>query len=146
VSDGRFYEIWAASRWVYDQPDLSKQERAVLLVLISHVNPDTGLAFPSQERLARLTGWSERNVWGALKSLEGRGLIERKARWRADGSHRREVDLVTLTLPAGIANRYRRDAWDAPDDEMFNPAEWLDGATNSQPVRSNESSLKKKEK
>jgi hypothetical protein len=135
VSDGTtFFKIWAANAWAYEL-DLGKAERVVLLALIFHANPETWLCRPRQARLAEMTGWSKRSVWAVLASLEEQGLISRFPRWRDDGTHRREVDLTRVNLPAEVASRYRRNAWEAPDEEMISPAEWLFPETDSSGVR-----------
>jgi hypothetical protein len=48
---------------------LSKSAKAVLPVIVAHINRETGLAFPSQTRLAGLTGLSRVSVSKAVKEL-----------------------------------------------------------------------------
>ena len=61
--------------WVLDQPIADPIAKLVLFALISHDKPGGNGIFPSQERLARMTGLSRRAVVNALARL-------RKAGWR----------------------------------------------------------------
>lgn len=56
--------------------DLPSPIRFVLVALCDHANPDGRNAFPSVDRLCKMTGLSPRTVQNALRSLEERGLIE----------------------------------------------------------------------
>jgi hypothetical protein len=55
---------------------LPPSARYVLLVLASHVNPDTGWAWPSYVTLAEETGLSRQRVIDLVKLLEHAGAIE----------------------------------------------------------------------
>jgi hypothetical protein len=50
--------------------------RTLLLVIASHVNPDTGWAWPSLETLAHETGLQRRRTIDLIHLLEGLGELE----------------------------------------------------------------------
>ena len=81
---------------------VSPSEKLTLLALANYADQD-GRCWPSQVTLTHDTGLSERTVWAAMQRLEAAGLISRERRRRSDGY--RTSDLVTLTLPATIADR-----------------------------------------
>lgn len=92
-----------ATRWAYDlfqMVDVPPPERAVLLALAWDHTDAVG-CFPSQARLALLSGYRERRVRDILASLERCGLIKRR-RVRKGGKHARtEYTLFgTWTPPA----------------------------------------------
>ena len=66
-------------RWVFEQ-EIDATAKLVLLALVSHDMPGggAGLVFPSQERLARMTGLGRRSVINALNRLERGGWIARE--------------------------------------------------------------------
>lgn len=66
--------------------DLAAMEKLVLVCLAHHANKDTGLAFPSRERITEYTGASRTSVYRYLKLLEGKGLIHRSGvgRWKLE--------------------------------------------------------------
>ena len=57
------------------QLDLSSNRKFILLELADHADPDGRHVFPSQEFIARRTGYSVRQVRRILHELEGLGLI-----------------------------------------------------------------------
>jgi GntR family transcriptional regulator len=57
----------------------------VFLLLVKHADP-SGSCWPSVRSLARLGGMSHRTVQTHLATLEDLGYIERKPRYRPDGS------------------------------------------------------------
>ena len=64
--------------WLLDQPIADPIAKLVLFALISHDKPGGAGIFPSQERLARMTGLSRRAVVNALARLRKAGWIERE--------------------------------------------------------------------
>jgi len=54
---------------------LPKGEKAILTELCDHMNDNTGMCYPSRERLAKLTGYDVSSVTRHLKNLRNRGLI-----------------------------------------------------------------------
>ena len=96
------HDSWELARWAYRVEDLRAVERAVLVALCWHANED-GDCRVRQAKLAALTCFSERAVWGALAALEKRSLIAREARPRKD-SPRRLTDLITVFPPAAVAS------------------------------------------
>ena len=70
--------------WVLDQPIADPIAKLVLFALISHDKPGGNGIFPSQERLARMTGLSRRAVVNALARLRKAGwIVRRKTRGRS---------------------------------------------------------------
>jgi len=57
---------------------MGESRRATLLVLLAHRNRKTGLAWPSQDTIAKMIGRSRRTVWGSIKDLEAAGMIQCK--------------------------------------------------------------------
>jgi DNA-binding transcriptional MocR family regulator len=55
-----------------------------------------GECYPSQRKLAELTGLDRRSVRRALSELEDMGLLQRKARWGEDGARRSDCYALTL--------------------------------------------------
>lgn len=89
-----------ATIWAWEQvPDLESRAKLVLLSLADHVRPDTRTCWPSQERLARLTGLSVSTVRRAIGDLERKQLIRRRPRMRPAGRGRRS-DEFELYGPA----------------------------------------------
>ena len=75
------FEQWIAVPVAEGKPPKTKGDPAamlVLLALVSHDKPTGKGIFPSQERLARMTGLSRRAVVNALARLETGGWIERE--------------------------------------------------------------------
>ena len=64
--------------WVFAQRIGSPGQRLVLLALASHDMPGGRGIFPSYERLATMTGLTERGVGIALKALREAGWVERR--------------------------------------------------------------------
>ena len=75
-----------AMLWAWHWP-LSSTQKLVLIALAWH-SDDQGTCWPSQARLARLSGLSERSVRRAARELEQQNLIRR---------HRRTTDAGALT-------------------------------------------------
>lgn len=71
-------------RWVFEQ-QIDAVDKLVLLALTCHDLPNNAGIFPSQERLARMTGLSRRSVIRALERLRAAGWIERHKTRRGDG-------------------------------------------------------------
>lgn len=66
------------SRWietVREHEDLPTSAKAVLLILASYAAPDGSRCFPSQKRLAKNSGLTERSVRKQLKLAEKLGLL-----------------------------------------------------------------------
>lgn len=74
---------------------LTQTARNVLLALATFTDLQ-GRCFPRRAQVAALAGCSEKTVTRALAELEGRGLLTREERRRADGG--RTSDLYTLAL------------------------------------------------
>ena len=76
-----------AVSWALKQ-DVPPAEKLVLVSLADHHNRATGLCIPGQASVGEQTSMSVRTVQRHLKSLEGRGLIVRQARFRPEGRGR----------------------------------------------------------
>lgn len=76
-----------AVSWALKQ-NLSPPEKLVLVSLADHHNRATGLCIPGQASVGEQTCMSVRTVQRHMKSLEERGLIVRKARFRPEGRGR----------------------------------------------------------
>ena len=85
--------------WVFEQR-LDSSAKLVLLALSAHDLPRGAGIFPSQERLARMTGLSRRSVIRALDRLRQAGWIRRTRARRRDG--RQGSNLYTIQQPGMI--------------------------------------------
>lgn len=114
---------------------LSPSEKLVLLALANFANEDMR-CWPSQERLAADTELSVRTVWGALKTLEEKGVVTRIQRKRADGT--RATDVVTLNFsawsppPTNPAKPTRKSCETSPQS-LRNQPEAVAGLTSFDP-------------
>jgi hypothetical protein len=73
--------------------DLSSNRKYILLELADHADPDGRHVFPSQEFIARRTGYSVRQIRRILHELEGLGLIEPVAHRKGGRGMATEYDL-----------------------------------------------------
>jgi len=73
--------------------DLSSNRKFILLELADHADPDGRHVFPSQEFIARRTGYSVRQIRRILHELEGLGLIEPVAHRKGGRGMATEYDL-----------------------------------------------------
>ncbi|WP_424462959.1 helix-turn-helix domain-containing protein [Pseudoclavibacter helvolus] len=74
---------YKAVNWAWDL-DIKATEKMILVALADMADEQFS-CFPGQEKLARMTGNSERTVRRVVQSLEGMGLVERAHRRRPDG-------------------------------------------------------------
>lgn len=82
--------------WAWNQP-LAPTQKLVLVALAWH-SDDGGTCWPSQARLARLSGLSERSVRRAAKDLEQRGLVRRLRRTTDAGAVTSHLYVLQLGL------------------------------------------------
>ena len=80
---------WQRSRYILRAPRLSANERLVLLAISDHLG-DKRSAWPSADRLAKMTGLARRTVLRTIKALDDSGRI-------------------AVVRSTGRANRYRMD-------------------------------------
>ena len=73
--------------------DLSSNIKFILLELADHADPDGRHVFPSQQFIARRTGYSVRQIRRILHELEGLGLIEPVAHRKGGRGMATEYDL-----------------------------------------------------
>ena len=109
--------IWAEI-WAYNQKAQNSGERFVLVAL-AHFCDRKGEGWPGQRSIADMTMQKTRTVRRHLVSLEKRGVIARRARYRKDGS--RTSDLYRLNAPfelLGPPDTKPRDKLTGPEDKM----------------------------
>jgi hypothetical protein len=80
--------------------DVSPTEKLLLLALANYADEHMR-CYPSQKRLAEDTCLSDRSIRSLLAQLEGRRIISRQERQRADNS--RATDLITLHFFGEVA-------------------------------------------
>lgn len=66
-----------ALEWATKQQGLTRLEKTILKEIANRYNEARGRAWPSQNRMARDTGYSRSSINRALNGLEARGLIAR---------------------------------------------------------------------
>lgn len=86
--------------WAFKQ-ELESGPKFVL-VAIANFADGSGLCFPGQERLARMTGFSVRSIRNHVLALEEAGLIQRSGRRRDDGMKTSD-EYQLLMSPANTA-------------------------------------------
>lgn len=88
---------WAwAAQWIRDGKPEPMKEKLTLLCLAELENAEYGYAFPSHERIAELTGQSERTVRTHLKALEVGGAIRIEKRPSSRGRWMRNVYVLNV--------------------------------------------------
>jgi DNA-binding MarR family transcriptional regulator len=112
--------------WIIDEPYFSSQEKLVALVIKRHANA-SGWAWPSPERIARLSGLSRATVFRAIGSLEKKNILEK------DGHRYRIVQRQGLLFSSS------NSLWEScenREDILLNPVgESLPQRLDSLPVR-----------
>ena len=80
-------------------PNLSDAEARVLVAVIAHVRPADGrlTCWPSDKRIAEMTGKEERSIQRILAGLDDKGYLKRTTTYDAERGGRKR--LVDLTLP-----------------------------------------------
>jgi len=115
---------------------VSSSEKLLLLVLANYADEHLR-SFPSHRRLAEDTGLTERTILSLMKALEGRGILSRQERRRADRS--RSTDLITLHLGGEMVSPRGEDVapgvgkYTAGGGEMVSPPTTFEPSVN-QPV------------
>jgi hypothetical protein len=125
--------VWA-KKWAYEQHPKRLDEdgkitckkhpsaKAVLVALAEFPGPGQRQCWPSQNTLATMTDFTERQVRACLSDLEKQGLIKRTRQTRRDGTRR--SDMITLLGP--------EEAFGPPQDADDQPEE----SSGSQPEES----------
>ncbi len=76
-----------AMNWCRELDGLSGTQKSILMHICDRYNDEFGYAWPSISRMARDTGWGDRTITRALRSLETRKLIASYRQFYAhDGS------------------------------------------------------------
>lgn len=91
--------------WVLRESDLTAHELLVYIALLNHADR-YGQAYPAMETLIREARVSEKSVRRALKSLEGRGVVQVTRRPREGDRHETNLYHVAVfdrTSPANLA-------------------------------------------
>lgn len=87
--------VWA-TKWAYEQ-DVTPCGAKFVLVALADFADAEGHCYPSQKRLAKMTGQSERSVRDHVLMLEEQGFLRRVKRTKADGT--RATDEFFLNGP-----------------------------------------------
>jgi DNA-binding transcriptional MocR family regulator len=66
-----------AHQWASQHKGLTRLEKTVLKEIANRYSDEKGKAWPSQNRIARDTGYSRASVCRGLKTLEEKGLVVR---------------------------------------------------------------------
>ena len=74
--------------------DLPSSEKLLLILLADHADDETGKCWPSQNYIARRSGFSRSTINRTIKRLEGKGLIQIQHRFREDGGWRSNAYIV----------------------------------------------------
>jgi len=109
ASDDRYGGYFTIDNTVVDDYDLTPHEGWLYVVIVRHINKQSGIAFPSIATLAEKSGMSKRKVSDGIKALEAKGLLKILRRIRK-GSKERLPNHYSLPNP----NRKATNAPDAP--------------------------------
>lgn len=86
--------------WALEQPDLDVQERLLLVILADHFNDQEGAAWPSQQRIAKIMGISDRQVRRIQVQLLNKEYLEVEQRSGQSNLYRmRTPDTGVLPTP-----------------------------------------------
>lgn len=109
----------AAISWAKSQKTGSPTLKAVLMAVADYAD-ENGRAWPSQSKLSEDTELSERAVRGALADLAEKGLLQKEARRRADGS--RSTDILVIPCNRQQVPPPRQDVPEQPAPRSAPPA------------------------
>jgi biotin operon repressor len=94
-SDKRTFPFFQIDNAVVTNFDLTPYEGWLYVVIVSHINRASGVAFPSLTTLAKETRMSRRKIIMCIQSLETKGLLS-VTRIKKDGSKESEVNHYAL--------------------------------------------------
>ena len=77
-----------ALEWASKHPGLTRLEKTILKEIANRYNDQKGRAWPSQNRIARDTGYHRSSVNRGLKALEEKGLLVRLNAFDGDSGAR----------------------------------------------------------
>lgn len=105
---------YKATNWAYDLP--LKGSAKPVLVVLADMADESNSCFPSQERIASMTGLGSRTVRRAILRLEAAGMITRTARYDKNGhrSSDRYVLAVGESLPANLTTGHSDHRSESP--------------------------------
>jgi hypothetical protein len=86
---------------VFDAGDLSGSEKAVLLAYCNHTDAH-GYTWAGVERVADMTGFSEKTVKNVRKALKERNLLRSSARVERSGRRKTDISRINLTKLASL--------------------------------------------
>lgn len=100
-----------AVSWAFDQQIDDPMAKLVLIAVADHINESTGDAWPSIERLEKMTSASRRTVQRKLKLLEDDGYLQRKKRFNDTDLYSLGARGVTVTRgvtqsPLGVSHSH----------------------------------------
>ena len=91
--------------WAFAQ-DVEPHAKLVLLALANRANHETGVCYPGQDLLAVECSMSSRSVRRHLRTLEDRGLLERRPRMLPEGRGRSSDEYrLAVYQPAKLSGR-----------------------------------------
>lgn len=90
---------WEASGKVLKMRGIAPNHKLMLLIIADHYNDETEVAYPSQKRLADLTGYSIAQTKRILSELEGLGFLIVKERGGGRVSTHYGLDLDRIPPP-----------------------------------------------
>jgi DNA-binding transcriptional ArsR family regulator len=106
---GRMNDPWAFQRWALDVRTGSAGRKAVLMMLATMADTNTGRCEAKQDTLAKACEAAQRTVRAHLFALEEAGIIARREQRRVDGSRRGDEFLLLAPWvsewPDGLAAR-----------------------------------------
>ncbi len=92
------------------EQDLAPAPKIVLYWIANHHNGETGLCFPSINRLAKVCRMSRRSVEKHIADLAGLGLIQVTQRFRAEGGKTSNSYQCSQEFP-GVPDRCAKSAY-----------------------------------
>lgn len=102
MSDQHTRRLFDWQRQIVGDHDLPRSALHVAVVIADHVNRDTGIAWPGQDRIAEITGLSKSGVRKAIAALAERGHLEVSA-----GQGFRVTSRYRMVIKAGATERKR---------------------------------------
>ena len=75
---------------------LTGSELAILFIILSHYNKKTGIAFPSQDRVVEISGFSSRTVVRSISGLLDKDIIAKfKEQGRRNNTYQLSESFLT---------------------------------------------------
>jgi hypothetical protein len=97
-TDSRRFNFFIVDNEAVDNYDLNPYEGWLYVVILRHINQQTGIAFPSLSTLAKKAGMTVPTVIKYLKSLEEKRLIVRKQQRDPDTKEHKSTHYTAIPL------------------------------------------------